>query len=474
VSQSLQPTAPIQPSPPTAESLISSSSIVQAAFTIVTTISRDAVPALKQYLDQVGDDIKNSPEISFDDYKNLHYCSIQVIDDRLGNDSPLLVFEGNIDGGVASFLILLAERNFAFLQRVYAGSIGFPVNATAAQLVAFLLANDQGAHAFYVGQPGVTRIQIERDRELRVRLESEIERRRAEFAGMTPEACRTELVKFVKGQTDLAWVHQSVPTLFRVRFGKLIIFLLGVCALALPVSLLVLAFWPTLDWLERLPAIAALGIIATVLVGFVVWLRYRETKDRQDETLPLPDFVAQLQAWEDLQLQNHLVSVTDVKSGWLRFLTLRSVLFAINLVARYLATQGDLGGIITIHFARWVILNPPGSTRPRLLFLSNYDGTWENYLSEFIDRASAGLTAVWSNTQLAADRGFPDTYWLFWGGGSRDEQRFKNYARLSQQTGGIWYSAYSSLSMKHITNNREIRLGLLNPAVNAADWLERF
>ena len=163
-----------------------------------------------------------------------------------------------------------------------------------------------------------------------------------------------------------------------------------------------------------------------------------------------------------------------MKPGWLRFLTLRSVLFVINLVARFIATQGDLGGIVTIHFARWVILNPPGATRPRLLFLSNYDGTWENYLSEFIDRASDGLTAVWSNTQLAADRGFPDTYWLFLGGGSRDEQRFKNYARLSQQTGGIWYSAYSSLSMKHITNNREIRLGLLNPAVNAADWLRRF
>jgi hypothetical protein len=52
----------------------------------------------------------------------------------------------------------------------------------------------------------------------------------------------------------------------------------------------------------------------------------------------------------------------------------------------------------SIHFARWVIL----PRTDKLLFLSNYDGGWERYLEDFIARAHAGLTAIWSNTR--ADR----------------------------------------------------------------------
>jgi hypothetical protein len=448
-------------------------SIQQTAFSIVTTVSPDAVSSLKAYLDEVGTHIKDTKEITFGAYDSLHFCSIQVIDDPRGADAPLLVFEGNIDGSTRSFLTLLAERNLAFLQRVYAACIGYPANATAAQLIEYILANDLGATAFYVGQPGATRTQIERDYQLRVRLEGEIDRRSVEFAGMTLEQCRSQLAEYVQSQPDLAWVKQPVPTLVHVRFGKFIFGLIAACVLAVPIGLVVLTSWPNFEWHERLVPAIALVLMVVIFAAYLAWLRYRENHDHQDDTLPLPDFVAQLQAREDLQLQNHLVSVTDVKPGWLRLLTLRLVLFAINLFARYMATQGDLGGIVTIHFARWVVLTPRGASRPRLLFLSNYDGTWENYLGEFIDRASVGLTAVWSNTQLAIDHGFPNTQWLVLGG-SRDEQRFKNYARQSQQTGGIWYSAYASLSMKHITNNREIRLGLLDPTTDAAEWMRRF
>jgi hypothetical protein len=53
-----------------------------------------------------------------------------------------------------------------------------------------------------------------------------------------------------------------------------------------------------------------------------------------------------------------------------------------------------LSDIGTIHFARWVTV--PGSRD--LLFLSNYDASWESYLEDFITRAHTGLTGVWSNS----------------------------------------------------------------------------
>jgi hypothetical protein len=429
---------------------------------------------LTAYLNEVGASIKTTTEIRLGEYETLHFCSLQIIDDPLGGDAPLLVFEGNVDGSPQDFFASLAARNLLFLQRVYAGCVGYPASGAPEEVVAYLLANDQGATAYYVGQPGASRTQIGRDRDLRARLEGEIERRGRELSTLSPETCMTQLVEFVRAQPDLAWVWQPITLPFQVRHGQLVYYAIVACVLAIPVGLLFVALWPGLAEAVRVTAAAILGSMIAVVACYLVWLRYREGHDQQDDTIPLLEFVNRLQMAEDVQPQNHLVSVTDVKPGWLRLLTLRVVLFAINLLARLVATQGDLGGIVTIHFARWLILNPPGASRPRLLFLSNYDGSFENYLGEFIDRASAGLTAVWSNSELAAKRGFPNTQWLFLRGGSRDEQRFKNYARLSQRAGGIWYSAYPTLSMKQITNNREIRLGLTNPGVKAADWLKRF
>ncbi len=50
--------------------------------------------------------------------------------------------------------------------------------------------------------------------------------------------------------------------------------------------------------------------------------------------------------------------------------------FVIGGAAGNLYPPGFLGTIGTIHFARWVTM--PGSRD--LVFLSNYDGSWESYL----------------------------------------------------------------------------------------------
>src|SRR5262249_30863844 len=113
--------------------------------------------------------------------------------------------------------------------------------------------------------------------------------------------------------------------------------------------------------------------------------------------------------------------------------------------------RGDLGGITSIHYARWMILDDR-----RLLFFSNFDGSWESYLGEFVDQASSGLTSVWSNTV-----GFPPARWLL-GAGARDEERFKNWTRTHQIETQVWYSAYPKLSVQNINDNTKLRRGLAN------------
>lgn len=61
---------------------------------------------------------------------------------------------------------------------------------------------------------------------------------------------------------------------------------------------------------------------------------------------------------------------------------------------------------VLIHFARWVLLD--GGRR--VLFASDYDGSQESYMDDFIDRLARGVNLVFSN-----GLGFPPTWWLILG-----------------------------------------------------------
>jgi hypothetical protein len=135
-----------------------------------------------------------------------------------------------------------------------------------------------------------------------------------------------------------------------------------------------------------------------------------------------------------------------------------------KLVGR-VSIHGKLSGLNSLHFAHWVVIDDGR----RLLFLTNYDGSWENYLDDFIDKASIGLTAIWSNTL-----NFPRTKFLVFGG-ARDERKFKSIARQTQVVTNVWYSAYPNLTVPTIDNNSAIRDGLATPPSGAAveAWLQR-
>jgi hypothetical protein len=203
-----------------------------------------------------------------------------------------------------------------------------------------------------------------------------------------------------------------------------------------------------------------------LIVAYVIRLRMLESTDSVKSDAADPDNLKQLLEKEDLghNVQNHMSSITIVKPGWLRRATLWTVLWAVNLLARAQATHGELSGIPSIHFAHWSLID--GGRR--LLFVSNFDGSWENYLDDFIDKAHHGLTAVWSNTG-----GFPRTQFLI-SGGATDGPRFKAVARDSQTVTNAWYSAYRDLTVQGVDKNSTIREFLSEPTTTQSPeaWLQ--
>ena len=220
-------------------------------------------------------------------------------------------------------------------------------------------------------------------------------------------------------------------------------------------------------------SVLALASVLAAIAGIVAMLvRRKEKSDTAVDLDPDPVKVAAIMERENAVsngvplMQNHMTAVSQIKPGLLRALTLRLAFFIIGLAGKIVYRPGFLSDIGTIHFARWVHL--PGTRN--LMFLSNYDGSWESYLEDFITKASKGLTAIWSNT---AD--YPRTRYLFFDGAT-DGDRFKRWARRQQIPTLFWYAAEPSLSTDRKRTNAMIRDGIARARTlsDAQAWLDLF
>ncbi|MEO6561612.1 MAG: hypothetical protein ABIN99_01000 [Nitrosospira sp.] len=443
----------------------------QKPITVVTEIMPAALKQLQRYLKSIGNDIKHNNIIQFSDYKKLHYCCFIIIEDKNPPEgsvraSPILVFEANIDGTAQDFLGDLFKQNSSFMHAIYSCCQGYSADTDI--LLAYLLKNERGANTFYIAHPRQTLQVIEYQRDLRQAIEDYIDTNRLALINLQPNQIKQKIIDYLTTLDPDFNNKKPLPPPFFVQNGEAV----SKCILVIALIVLIAIVLTAMGLMGERGQSFACGIISLVIF-YLIWLRWREKTDVQDERLHWDSrYINDLKDIEDRQSQNHLSSIVYVKAGKLRLATLTLVLFFINVVAKLVATQGNLSGIVTIHFARWVILPGKANERTRLLFFSNYDGSWENYLGEFIDHASVGLTAIWSNTELGTNLGFPATQWLALKGGAREEQLFKPFARNSQQSELIWYSAYPDLSVKNIGNNQKIHDGLFSDQ-ELAIWVRR-
>ena len=165
----------------------------------------------------------------------------------------------------------------------------------------------------------------------------------------------------------------------------------------------------------------------------LVLLRLHERRDPAPHVQARRASASQkLAALEDHVVQNPFTAIGMVKPGRFRRWHADGVLFCLDYATRHIFNHGNLAGVKTIHFARWVFLDG----KRRVFFASNYDGSLESYMDDFIDKVAWGLNLVFSNGV-----GYPRTSWLVLGG-AKDELAFKDYLRTHQVPTRVWYSAY--------------------------------
>ncbi|MBV9850787.1 MAG: hypothetical protein JO250_14025 [Armatimonadetes bacterium] len=406
--------------------------------TIIAPILPGREEALKSLLREIGNDVENNPCIRFPEFPPVHFARWVVIPppDPSGPAGPpfQLAFGTDHDGPDEQLLGQMAAKAMDALDAIYSHCDGWPGPGNADRAVTYLLNRRIPYGARHIACRRLTVQDLKDAVTARGRMETYIDTvvrptRAGRGDGLSDSDARRQMGVL----RDYAEPIPRIPP----PPARWVVAVAAVGAAGVIGGLSLL--------FRRSPALGRLGVAA--LVGlpalFLAALRRHETADKEgwvEATPPTLEHLRELRDWEDHKVQNQMTHVVAVKPGLFRRLTLGGVLGAVNFLARSLWNRGELGGIPTIHFARWMLIDGG----KRLLFFSNFDGSWENYLSDFIDRASAGLTGVWSNTV-----GFPPTQYLI-NDGSRRVEAFKNWTRKNQIETQVWYSAYPDVSVVNL------------------------
>ena len=343
----------------------------QGGLTIITPIKSSQEEALKSFLTReiMEQDVETNRQVPFGRLTRVHFARWVVLDastDALGRPvAASLVFSTNFDEPVQEHLDELLDVGWSGVERIYSHCEGFPPPGDRSHeaVLDYLHRHHVGYNTLYIGTRGRTVEQIRQEAQLRDALQGylDCESKRRDFAQEDVGAIREDLQRFVREHPDLAWARTSAPEP-KARWPKAKDALL-IVALLLVVSAIVALGFATSVWIALLTFI---GVVVLAALLIAVTLRYKERRDREDPASAEADHVRELVGQEDFIVQNQLSSITNVKPGWFRRLTLSTVLYVIELAGRYIYTKGRLGTIPTIHYARWVVID--GGRR--LLFFS--------------------------------------------------------------------------------------------------------
>lgn len=426
----------------------------QNDLTIRVPLVRSREGKLREHLTTVNQNPADNPLLPLSVHENLHFVRFLIME---GPDPQTygtsLVFMANVDGPVELFLERLVTQSPEGLDTIFEACQGYPPKRkrNSATRMAFLQRQRIPSQAYYINTIGRDAKQIRQEDELYQALQGFIDD--VDPAAFTSaQQLREAVIEFVVTNPELAWALAA-----RAEPGPI---------------------WRAWENL-RFAALAAFGVLIVawgwpVLLACLVALRIRESRDPEFTHRPPLSRLNQLRASEDVSAHNPFAAVGYVKPGKLRLLTAKALLASAQVALRHVFNRGDLAGVPllgldgvdTIHFARWTLLDDDR----RLLFTSNYDGSLESYMVDFIDKVAWGLNLIFSNGV-----GYPRTRWLVFGG-ARKEQRFKDYLGLHQLENAAWYTPYPHLTAVNMANNAAVRDGLRGRMSEgeAQAWLRRF
>lgn len=408
----------------------------QSTFMIAAPVAAGQEEALREVLDSMnrapGQADPDNAMVPFRQFSRLHVARFTVLEARTNEDmrahgvtprpwTPTLVFIGDVDGDPALFLAELSVRAGDGLRKIFSHCEGF--DSGTSDLLQWMRRQNVRPTANYINWRGRTVEQIHEEHAL------------AEFvsdwlAGKDLELEPRELHRQLREA-----VQEEIASL-RLRLS--------------PEAPTPAGWW--LVNAAHLVAIPLLGLLLLPLIliaaPFFLWqLRRLEASDPENTLRAERSHLQRLSSMEDLDITNHFNVFGQVKPGRFRRYTIRVLLVLLDYASRHIYHRGYLTRIQTIHFARWVLMDEG----TRVYFASNYDGSADSYMDDFINKVAWGLNLVFSNGV-----GYPRSRFLI-KGGAEFEEKYKNTLRRNQLPSASWYKAYPGLTAVDLARHHRIR-----------------
>jgi hypothetical protein len=393
----------------------------------------------------------NNEVLPFARLERLHFARFVILDDRTSEDllahgfAPCdwpksLAFLGDCDGAAEDFLrelVAVAEKG---LRRIFSHCRGFD---DGVDLLPWLMARSKPAAANYINWLGRTLQQVREERALRDALASYMERHSAALSALDSRQVLYRLQNVMRAEMEAGRLSLSPPEPTPLSWGaRNLLHMFGVPLVLLLAAPLLLIYSPI----------------------FAYQLRRREKSDPEITPRPAVEDVERLASLEDHDITNQFSAIGAVKPGLFRRWTVTFFIWILNYGARHIFNHGYLTRVKSIHFARWVFLDD----KRLLFFASNYDGSLESYMDDFINKVAWGLNLVFSNGV-----GYPRSRWLILDG-AKDEQKFKNFIRRHELPTEVWYNSHPGLSAFDLERNSKIRQGIQKSGMSddeIRDWL---
>ncbi len=155
-------------------------------------------------------------------------------------------------------------------------------------------------------------------------------------------------------------------------------------------------------------------------------------------------------------IQNQMTTVTRVRPE--RLARLQFALAGTSLLSKWSWPPGEFAGVGSLHFFAWALVDHGRE----LIFLSVFDGSWKNYMQDFMDKLVWGLDSLYANTY-----DYPAA-------GMKDSNAFTRYVLDHQWPPQVFYSAYPNETVMNLMRDRTIVGGLPTggDALAARSWLE--
>ncbi len=429
----------------------------QSTFMICATVRDGQIKKLRTLLSfmnkAVGHVNPDNKLLPFGRFDRLHFARFTIIEAKTADEikafgvtprpwQPTLAFLGDCDGDRDSFLAELVAHAEPGLTKIFSFCVGFP-DVNSEGLLAWMKAHNVEPKANYVNWIGRTVRQVYEEAALHRSLSACLQQIVDEVGRENTRALRQKLLSHVEmekhaGRLTLtlpeptSWAWEIRDQLHKIGIPLILLFLT-------PLFLVIAPF-------------------------FFIRLRMLECSDPELVIRPDYKYIQTLSMQEDWDVSNQYNVFGDVKPGLFRLLTFNFILLLTDYIARHVYNHGFLARIRTIHFARWVFMD----NNRRAFFASNYDGSHESYMDDFINKAGWGLNLTFSHAV-----GYPTTTWLIKEGAER-EQAFKYTQRRHQLPTEVWYKAYPDLTATDLARNSRIRQGVeirQTSDANIREWL---